>query len=105
VWEQDHDEYLKYFPEDEQYIRPYIEAYQNMLIKIDNGYNSVKSLIIGTGKIDRNARKEVASRIKDLPEAFAIFKLIEGKSLSDVLERVLDKHKSDILKKFMNNNQ
>jgi T4 RnlA family RNA ligase len=58
------DEYLKYFPEDEQHFLPYIDAHKNLVVALAQAYEQ-------TYRIDD--QKEFALRVKDLPFSAILF--------------------------------
>lgn len=64
IYEQDHEEYLGYFPEDTPLFQPYIAAYNNLFVRFAESWNDVK---------DIQDQKEFAIAVKDLPYKGLLF--------------------------------
>lgn len=60
----EHDEYLTYFPEDEKYFTPVVDALSGLLKCVDAAYQVVK---------DIEDQKDFALRVKDFPGAWLFF--------------------------------
>ncbi len=87
------DEYLKYFPEDEEFFTPYMEAFDIMLQDMSFTYNTYK------GEVDQ---KQFAIHVKDSPYSGALFKARQ--SQEDVVKcfhEFPENYKIKVLEKYM----
>ena len=91
VFNQDYEEYLSYFPEDEEYFNPYIQAYEKMIKDIWETYNEYK---------DIESQKEFALNVKDLPIASFLFELRKGLGLEECFSKLSDKKKQALLEHY-----
>lgn len=69
------DEYLNYFPEDEKFFTPYVEALKLLLVKLDAVYEENKGIV---------EQKEFALSVKDYPFSGVLFQARQKKK--DVIE-------------------
>lgn len=69
------DEYLNYFPEDEKFFTPYVEALKLLLVKLDAVYEENKGIV---------EQKEFALNIKECPFSGVLFQARQKKK--DVIE-------------------
>jgi len=92
VWENEHEEYLSYFPEDRPLFQKYIDAYNNMMEDIDAQWNKYRHI---------KDRKEFAIAIKNLPIKDILFHLYSGKSLTNKFKNVTSDYKIKLLKCYM----
>ncbi len=102
IWAQDLDEYLSYFPEDKDFTEAFEKAYEVMLGQIKKTHKLAEGIIRDHGgELTRTSRKKVAREIKYLPESKIVFKMIDGKSFPEIIERMPFKQKEALLKKFV----
>jgi len=92
VFEQDHDEYLFYFPEDHIFFDPYINAYKNMMKDITESIEKHK---------DIQDQKTFALIIKDLPCKNILFCLRKGNTFESICDKMNDNAKERLLTEYI----
>lgn len=93
VMNQDHEEYLLYFPEDRQFFDPFINAYWKM-----RGY--VEGLWEATKHIDD--KKTFAMLVKNTPVSGIVFNMKHGNlSISESIDKINNAGKLSLLECFM----
>lgn len=93
VLENDHEEYLGYFPEDQKNFDPYIEAYENMILDIHKHWKQYK---------DIEEQKEFASAVKDCHAKHILFGMRnKRKEIYDVIENMTDNAKVYLIKGYV----
>ena len=94
VMENDHEEYLSYFPEDRTFFQKYIDAHKKMLDNITETWYSVKQI---------ENQKDFAMKVKDLPCSGVLFKMKKdsSKSISVVINTMNDNMKERIISGYI----
>lgn len=90
IYEQDHEEYLGYFPEDVHLFTPYIKAYENLFDLFAKTWSQVK---------DIEDQKEFAQAIAQLPYKGLLFSKRKKPelSLTNMLATLTNNSKFDLL--------
>lgn len=90
IYEQDHEEYLGYFPEDTPLFEPYIKAYENLFERFVETWKQVK---------DIEDQKEFAQDISHLPYKGLLFSKRKNPelSLTAMLSKLTNNSKMDLL--------
>lgn len=89
----DHEEYLGYFPEDQQNFDPYINAYETMILDIDEHWAKYKDL---------EDQKEFALAIKDCHAKSILFGMRnKGQKIHDVIENMTNNAKVNLIKGYV----
>lgn len=93
VYEQEHEEYLGYFPEDQVLFDPYIKAYDNLVNAFAKSWNEVKGI---------ENQKEFALTIANLPYKGLLFskRLNTEASLTVLLDKLTNNSKLELLEKM-----
>jgi T4 RnlA family RNA ligase len=84
------DEYLKYFPEDEQYFKPYVEALEFQLKSAQHHYCKYKNI---------QDQKEFALSVIDLPYSHLLFQA--RKTKEDNIQKVFNSFPAEQRAKFL----
>ena len=87
VFAQDFNEYLSYFPEDKQFFKPYIDAYDRLMFGVDETYKELQNI---------KDRKEFAEQAQKYTFKSFLFSMRDG-TLSDDIKRMRDNAKLNIL--------
>jgi len=88
VTQSEYEEYLTYFPEDEEIIRPWINAWENVQDTVQETYKKYK---------DIESQKEFALKVKDSPLSGFYFRLRQGSTFKDIVDSMSLKTKLQIL--------
>ncbi len=94
VWENDEEEYLKYFKEDLQFFQPYINAREKM-------WNELNILRDKTAHI--KDQKEFAMEVKDSSLSGIMFRLRKGEPLETIIKNMFISTKLSIINNFIDN--
>lgn len=87
------DEYLNYFPEDEKFFTPYVEALSYLLRRIDTEWAQYG---------DIQDQKEFAIQVKDLPFSAVLFQTKQKKmGPCDVFHQQSESYKMKVLEAFV----
>lgn len=87
------DEYLTYFPQDREPLEPYIEAYDTLMVAMDNHYEGVKGI---------EDQKEFAQAIKGCVYSGVLFGArSKGISVIESFNQAKQCHKVSLLEKFL----
>ena len=91
VMENEHEEYLAYFPEDRQFFEPYIRKFGELKTWIENTYEDIK---------DIPSQKNFALEACKTPFSGILFEMRKGTSLDASLEKIQLDRVLDILNQF-----
>ena len=92
---QEHEEYLAYFPEDDHYFRPYIDAYNELINQFAEAWNEVK---------DISDKKEFALTVQKYPFKALLFTKYthRDKPFVELLNNLKENSKQDLLETIKN---
>jgi len=92
VFMQEYEEYLSIFPEDRKFFEPYIEAYSQLIINIKTTWETVKNI---------ENQKDFAMQVKDIDGIRTfMFQMRKGISISDIINRLTDNSKFELLQTY-----
>ncbi|MCK5600347.1 T4 RnlA family RNA ligase [Candidatus Pacearchaeota archaeon] len=88
----DEEEYLTYFPEDRKIFEPYVNAYNKMMIEVENNWFCFH---------DEKNQKRFALSIKDVPAKHILFAMRnKGKTMEEALDDLNDEAKISLLENY-----
>lgn len=89
VIQNEHDEYLSYYPEEKDLFFPYIDTWEGILIEIHNAYDANK---------DIESQKDFALQVKDYPYSAILFSARKlNKPIAEILEESRIDYRIDLL--------